>query len=75
VLFFPNDSISLPLPMVDKKVRGLKSVFFVVATLFDTGGRPNGSAASVNCEGWDRFKLVSNAHTWRTLRPNPVVQD
>jgi hypothetical protein len=52
------------LPMVDRKVRGLKSVFVALVTLFDTKGSPNGSAASVNYGGSDRSRLVSNAHTW-----------
>ena len=64
MLFFPNDTISLPLPMVDKKVRGLKSSLFVVAILFDTRGRPDGNAASVNYGERNRFKLVCNAHIW-----------
>jgi len=50
--------------MVDKKVRGLKSFFVAVATLFDTEGRPNGSAASVHYGDRDGFKLVCNAHNW-----------
>jgi len=63
VLFFSNETISLPLPIVDRKVRGLKSACVAVVTLFDTKSRPNGSAASVNYGGRDRIKLVSTAHT------------
>jgi len=48
--------------MVDRKVRGLKAVFFAVMTLFDRKGRPNGSAASVNYYGRGSFKLPSNAY-------------
>jgi hypothetical protein len=71
VLFLPNDTISLPLPIVDKKVRGLKSFFFAVTTLFDTRGHPDGSAVSVNYGEKDRFKLVCNAHNCpSTFRPN-----
>src|SRR5579872_2659297 len=50
--------------MVDKKVWGLKSFLFAVATLFDTKGRPDGSAASVNYADKDGFKLVHKAHNW-----------
>ena len=63
VLFFPNETISLPLPTVDKKVRGLKSFFFAVVAWFDTDDLSNGSPTSVNYGGRDNFKLVSNAHT------------
>jgi hypothetical protein len=61
VFFFPNDTISLPLPTVDKKVWELKS-FFAVVILLDTDDLPNGSATSVNYGGRDKFNLVCNAH-------------
>src|SRR5579863_1276774 len=50
--------------MVDKNVRGLKSALVAVVALFDTESRPDGSALSVNYGARDRFKLVSNAHSW-----------
>jgi hypothetical protein len=62
VLFFPHDTISLPLPTVDKKVRGLKSLFFAVVTWLDTEDLPDGGATSVNYGGRDNFKLICNAH-------------
>jgi hypothetical protein len=65
VLFFPNDAISLPLPMVDRKVRGFKSVFVAVVTLFDTKGRPNGSAARVIYGGRGLLRRLKEARPSR----------
>jgi hypothetical protein len=41
----------------------LKSALVTIVTLLDTKHRPNGSAASVDYGGKDRFILVCNAHT------------
>ena len=62
--------------MVDRKVRGLKWSFVAVVTFsaFGTKGRPNGSAASVDYGGKDRFILVCNAHTvTNAFRPSGLI--
>src|ERR1700677_834473 len=75
VLFFPNETISLPLPTVDKKVRGLKSFFFAVVTWLDTEDLPNGSATSVNYGSKDNFKLICNAHNSLHAFPEVTVSN
>jgi hypothetical protein len=66
-----SSRIFLLLTTVDRKVRGFRSGFVAVVTLFDTKGRLSGSAASVDYGGRDRLKPVSNAHTWLIpFRPN-----
>jgi hypothetical protein len=54
----------------------LKSSFFALAILFDTRGRPDGSAASVNYGEIGRIKLVCNAHnSAMRVRTNPRIRD